>query len=423
MASEPINIFSHTIDPSGVAKLMKKLAPDSAIAGPASDWSEIRAVTKKGGMFRREKALILGHNAEYYDGDDWSRQVLGMQGYFSEFPDVPNKVEIFKLIRSFRFSLSVPVDDLDIDSDDDRLELLFEVCRHLDGVMFTPSSLRDSRGRILIDSTGYVDPAAVLPKLPPTDDDPDAVDLLDGEDEDEDPEPPTPVRVAQRTLVLTAVAARATLELDHLQDALSKEEGEEHRQRLLSWVAELGIDDEFEPQEWKVLQRPIGSLEEQDFINAMWRVEGLAVLAWSLQIHPVPAYDELVIPMELYDAIGMFDADAGRKLLNEPQLRSAEEITGMLEHLLALHWRVRDLSIRAEPMDFVAFSKDCWFGSFDLSGFRIIDDDLAVGDSAIADADPDEVSKLGSIAIERHQAINWLRGYASTLYSAVTTDT
>lgn len=423
MAFEPINIFSHKIDPAGVAKLMLKLAPNAAVNGPADDWSEIQAVTTKGGLFRRGKKLILVHDAAYYDGDDWGRQVLGMQGYFSDFPETPNKSEILQLIRSFRFSLSVPVDDLDIDSSDDRLDILFAVCRHLDAAIFTPSSLRDSSGRILIDAHGFVDSSAILPQLPPTDDHPDAADPVDDEFDEEDPEPPTPLRVAQRTLALTAVATRATIELDHLQGALDVDEGERHRQRMLSWIADLNIDDEFEPQEWKVIQRPVGALEQQDFINAMWRVEGLAVLAWSLQLHPIPVYDELVIPIELYESIGLNDVEAGKKLLDRPTLRSDDEIQGMSEHLLALHWRLRDFSIRPESMDFVEFSKECWFGSFDLSDFRTVDRDLAIGDIGIIDTDPEEVSRVGSIAMERHTAINWLRGYGSSVYSEVTADT
>ena len=70
-----------------------------------------------------------------------------------------------RLIRSFRFALSVPQPDLNIDSNDDRLELLYKVCQYLDGAIFTPTSMRDARGRTLIDAEGYCDPQAVLPKL------------------------------------------------------------------------------------------------------------------------------------------------------------------------------------------------------------------------------------------------------------------
>ena len=74
-------------------------------------------------------------------------------------------------------------------------------------------------------------------------------------------------------------------------------------------------------------------------------------------------------------------------------------------------------------MDFVAFSKDCSFGSFDISRFCVINDDLAIGEVAIVDADPDDLSRVTSTAMERHRAINWLAGNVSSTYSEVTTDT
>lgn len=422
MAFEPINIFSHKIDPAGVIKLLQKEFGEVKVTGPVDDWSEAEIRLGKKGFFSRPRVFTFGHSSEYYDGEGWPRQVLGMQNYFANFPDSPNKMSCLKLIRSFRFSLAVPVHDLDINSQDERLEVLYAVCKYLDGAIFTPTSLRDSRGRILLSADGHYDSAAILPKLPPTEDHPDAVgDDASENDDDEHEEPvrPTPERIAARTLALTAVAARATLELDNME---SKDDMDIHRKRILEWIEELGIGGELEPQEWKVLQRVVGTLEQQDFINAMWRVEGLAVLAWALQLYPIPEYDELVNPPELYSAIGLFDADAGRKVLSEPNLRSELELEAMAEHLLALHWRIRDYSIRPEKMDFVSFSKKCWFGSFDLSKFRVINGDLAIGKVAISKADPDDVSRVSSLAMERHLAINWLFGH-SKIYSQTDTPT
>ncbi len=421
MAFEPINIFSHKIDPAGVINLLQKEFGEVKVTGPVVDWTNVEIRLGKKGFFSRPKVIAFGHSSEYYDGEGWPRQVLGMQNYFANFPDSPNKLSCLQLICSFRFSLAVPVHDLDINGHDERLEVLYAVCKHLDGAIFTPTSLRDSRGRILLSADGYYDDTAVLPRLPPTEDHPDvADDASDNDDEDyEDPVRPTPERIAARTLALTAVAARATLEFDNME---SSDNLDIHRKRILEWIEELGIGSELEPQEWKVLQRVVGTLEQQDFINAMWRVEGLAVLAWALQLYPIPEYDELVNPPELYSAIGLFDVDAGRRVLSEPNLRSEQELDAMLEHLLALHWRMRDFSIRPQKMDFVSFSKKCWFGSFDLSKFRVIDGDLAIGYVAISEADPDELSRVSSLAMERHLAINWLFGH-SKIYSQTDTST
>jgi hypothetical protein len=166
----------------------------------------------------------------------------------------------------------------------------------------------------------------------------------------------------------------------------------------------------------------VGTLDQRAFFDSMWRVEGLAVLAWALRLHPLPPYDELVVPPELYESIGLFDSDAGKQLLAGPNLRSPEELASMQEHLLAFHWRVRDFSLRPQPMNFVEFSRNCWFGSFDIERFRVIDGDLAIGKSAISDAPKEAIQRAQSTAMERHRAINWLMGY-SEVYSKTDTST
>lgn len=94
----------------------------------------------------------------------------------------------------------------------------------------------------------------------------------------------------------------------------------------------------------------------------------------------------------------------------------------MQKHLLAFHWRLRDFSVRPAAMDFVQFSRDCWFGGFDIAQFRVIGNDLALGDQAISEASQEDVSSAQSTATERHLAINWLMGY-SEIYSQTDTST
>jgi hypothetical protein len=294
--------------------------------------------------------------------------------------------------------------------------LLYSVCQHLDGAIFTPSALRDANGRILLSADSQTDPSAVMPQIPL--DDSDAPNEDTSDENDFDPVPPTAERVARRALALAAVAARATLELD----APQLEDPEADRARLLEWLGSLDIGSELEPDEWKVLQRPVGGIERQDHINAMWRVEGLAVVAWALHLYELPPDDELVVPVDLYDSIGLFNVEKAREVLVSPNLRSAEELAATQTHLLMLHWRLRDFSIRPWAMDFVSFSKSCWVGSFDVSAYRIANNDLAIGSVAIADAEDDALRKVSSLALERHLAINWLMGY-SEIYSQTDTST
>ena len=415
MAFEPINIFSYRIDPGGVANLLRSMGESVRVDGPDDDWSAIEIMLRQGGMFRRARTLEFGHSREYYDGPDWPFQIMGMRNYFSEFPDGKNKPEVLRLIGSFRFSLSVPT-EVDLHSRDERLAIIFAVCKHLDGAIFTPSSLRDASGRVLLSGYGDEDPDAVLPRIP---EGAEIIEPADLDDDDyEEPDPPTVDRVVRRAMVLAAVSARALLE----HDAAEVDDPESLRREIYEWVTGLRLLDELEPDEAKVLQRPVGTLDERAFLDSMWRVEGLAVLAWALNLHPLPPHDETVVPFELYEALGFRDVDAGRSIIANAQLRDADELEQMLGLLLGVHWRVRDYSLRQEAMDFLDFAKNNWFGGFDIGQTRVIQGDLAIGDHAIDDASPEQVEMASSIASERHLAINWLHGY-SEVYSETDTST
>jgi hypothetical protein len=197
---------------------------------------------------------------------------------------------------------------------------------------------------------------------------------------------------------------------------------DELRKQMLKWIEETGVSNEVEPEEWKALQRPVGSLDSQAAINAVWRLEGLGVVLWALGRYELPPYDQLVTPRDLFEAAHLGDAGAARDLVCAAKLRSPEELATFQKHALMVHWRLRDYSLRPTAMDFVAFSKKSWIGEFDLSGFHIVNNDMALDGKAIAEADDDVLGSCQSSAMERHKAINWLFGY-SKVYSETDTST
>jgi hypothetical protein len=416
MSAEPINLFSRTIDPAGVLAFLRSLAPGLKVVGPDDNWERIEIVTGKG-LLRKGRMLALLHDAKYYGGPDWPRQQLGMQGYFSRFPESPRKADVLRLIGTFRFALATEFTP-DRDEDDDRLALLMAVAQYLDGAIFTPSALHDAAGRVLLAADGEIDDDAVLPAMPPASEMDSALDGEEGDNCVDERAPPLPERVACRALALAAVTGRALLEQEDPADP----QWEENRRRILDWLEAVGIRDELEPEEWKVLQRPVGKLAMQDAINATWRFEGLAVLAWALKRCALPPQDELVDPWTLLDSLGFLDADSARDLLADPPLRSPEEFERMDALLFALHWRLRDFSLRPEATDFAKVGDNAWMGHEGIAQLRLIEGDLAIGDRAIADAPADDVQRTHSAAQERHLAINWLRGW-SPIYSETDTST
>lgn len=410
MAMEPITLFARVADPAAVARRLRELVPSVRIDGPDDDWRNAVVTFGKG---KDKRTLTFTHDPAYYAEPNWSTQMSGMRGYFSRFPDTERKPRVMMLATALRFSLGTLFEpDFDPDGDP-RLDVLFAVAELLDGVLFTPSALRDARGRVLFGAGGEdeEDPDAVWPKVAGevSVSDPRGAAMHEKsrpqppKESDAGAEAPTARRVARRALALTAVTARAILE----QDPANPETSRRYRD-LLAWVRDLGIDDEFEPDEWEVLQRPPGKLDERRQINSTWRLEGLGVLAWALGRFELPPHDQLVSVDPLWRSLGLFDAGAAKALLAKPTLRPRAEMGALRGRLFALHWRLRNYSLNPAVMDFAEFARTCWFGPLDISGLPLVKGDLALGDARIDRAAPDVYSFAYSAAQERHQAANWL---------------
>lgn len=411
MAMEPITLFSRIADPAGIVRRLRAIAPELEIEGPDDNWRSAVIIFREG---ETQRTLTLTHNPDYYSEPNWSTQMSGMRGYFSRFPDTGRKDRVLTLTTSFRFSLGTRFDpDFDPDGDP-RLDVLFAVAEFLDGVLFTPSLLRDAQGRILFGAGGEAeeDPDATWPRVvgevPLSEPIGAAMHEMSRpkppDAPEEGPGPPTAERVARRALALTAVTARAILE----QDLKNKKTPATYRD-LLDWVQEIGIDDEFEPEEWEVLQQPPGHLEPEQQIESTWRLEGLVVLAWALRRSEVPPHDQLVSPNTLWRSLGLLDAESASELLAGPTLRSREAIGVLRNRLFALHWRLRNYYVNPGVMDLEEFARTCWFGPLDLTGLRLVKGDLGLRGKRIDRAPHDVFSTAHSAALERHQAANWLR--------------
>ena len=409
MAMEPMTIYARINDRAGVVRRLRELVPTVKIDGPDDDWNSATVTFTK---WLRKRTLTFHYDADYHAEPTWSTQMNGMERYFSRFPETERKSTALLLMTTFRLCLGLMFDP-DYDADDPRLEVVYEITSLLDGVLFSPSALRDARGRVLFGAGGWdeEDPQAAWPKViaevniarpatavsgevPPA-----------GETEEDRIEPPDEQRVARRALALTAVTTRAILE----QDAQS---GNPHTQETynddLAWIANLGIDDEFEPNEWEVLQRRPGKLDRRMQIDSTWRLEGLAVLAWALGRFEVPPHDQLVDFHALWESLGWLDADKAGELLAHANLRPREEIAILRNRLFALHWRLRNFRLKPEVIDFAEFARTCWFGPLAITGLPLVEGDLALEGERLDRVSEDLFSKVQSATLERHLAANWL---------------
>jgi hypothetical protein len=413
MASEPINIFSRTIGPAEVRDAVLSRHPAATVDAEGADWRRITVPFGKGKKARR---LTLLHDPDYYAGPGWPNQRRGMQGYFSRFPDPSGRLpQVLALIGTFQFSLGTQFDpDWDDPSSDERFAIVCGLARMLDGVLFSPSGLRDPDGRLLFGAAGDFDPEARWPTVRAT-----AQAVADGvlEAGPDGPNPPSADRVARRAVALMGVTGRAVVERDFRSGEMSAEEAADVLTRLRNWIGRLGVEDELEPAEQQLLQAEPGKLTDRQMFDAGWRIEGLAVLAWALGRAPLPRYDELVNIDDVWGSVGFLRPDAAETLLKGATLRPVEELQAYRKQMLGLHWRLRDFrQVKAKRMNFRAFAANCWFGSFDVSLFELIDDELALRGHRLNEAPADILGAASGIALERHLAINWLC-YGPAVYS------
>ncbi|MFP2926103.1 DUF4272 domain-containing protein [Pyxidicoccus sp. 3LG] len=324
--------------------------------------------------------------------------LAGFQGYLQarcELRDPGLASRVGKLKQCLGLTFDPGFDD------EGRCEALVPaLTTHLDGVFFAQDCVYAADGELLAWPRDLAEPEA---------------GGAEGEEEAQ-VEPPEALRVAQRALILGAVAARAFLEDDPDDDR------EERRQWLLERVEGLGLGPELEGPERRMLEAPVGGLSQRQVIEGSWRSEGLAVLSWALGVSELPAHDESVNAVELVFQRLRLIGDGKPPVLSSPRLRSLEELKRMERKLFVLHWRLRDFSLQPRALDFAEFARTAWFGPFDLTGIALAKDDLAIEGVPISRADREQVSRSQSIAMERHLAINWLLGRAR-LYSRVDTST
>lgn len=409
MDSPPIMIFGRIDDLAVVAHALRELAPNVEIDGPDDDWET--AVLQLEGA-----TLQFNFDPDYHAEPNWSTQMSGMRGYFSQFPETDRKERVMMLTTCLSLGIAAVAEPGFNWDGDPRLQVVSAIATVVDGVMFLPGCLLDAEGRVLFGAGGEdeEDPEAEWPRVAAqvSVEEPFGaalheisqqrqVDPVD--DDDRAAEPPTAARVARRAMALGAVTLRGILE----RDADQPQAADTYRD-MTDWLYGLDINVELEPDEWAIIQRPLGNLEQQLMINSVWRLEGLVVLAWSLGLFEIPPHDELAAPNPLWQSLFAFDVDGAKALLDGASLRPREEIREQRDRFFAVHWRLRNYHLTPKTMDFVEFARTAWFGPLDVSGLPIVEGDLAVQGERLDRADEEAMALSHSASKERHQAANWL---------------
>jgi hypothetical protein len=403
MAPPPINIFSQHRKPEEVLQLLRQLLPEAVVETSENGvWSCVRGTWKRGWL-KGALHLEVRHDPDYYAGEGWGDQLSGMAGYFRQFPGASQRPELFGYLPGLSFAVNFIIDPAFTD-DDPRQEVIAAVARLVDGVIFLPGCLSDAEGRLIISADDDADPEAQLPAHEP-------VQNEDPEPADEPPacDPPTESRVISRLTFMGALVNRGFME-EH-------PEGEALRLKMLDGFRGSDAWQKGEKDEIQALETPVGELPERLGWELPWLSEGAAVLAWSLGLMELPAYDEQVETDELYKVIGNLENEA-----LAPKLRSPEELEKLSSQMFCIHWRLRQFSVEPKAMDLAEFAPRAWWGAMDLSLARLRNNDLEIQGAPLIEASEEDWKCTSGIMEERRKAIHWLLG-RSPVYSETDTST
>jgi len=217
------------------------------------------------------------------------------------------------------------------------------------------------------------------------------------------PLPWNAAKAARRSLVLSAIVCFGSI-----NDFSGDPGADAVHERVIDWLTRLSLWDEVEPAEERILRAPFGALTAEEANRAVWRSEGLAVLAWALNWYDLPAHDQQIVPPAAAEAAHFLDDDAG-EAIDAAKLRPLAELEAYRELMYAIHSRLRDFIRNSGRKDFTEWIAPEWLDHLKLDSARLIaGGDLAIDNTAISQTDEESVSLCETIASERHRAIIWL---------------
>ncbi len=189
-------------------------------------------------------------------------------------------------------------------------------------------------------------------------------------------------------------------------------------------IKTLDLWDQMSPWEREYAESTAVTMTDQQQTDALWRVEGIQVLMWALNLLPdLPSYgtqaDGDILKAVPSDDVAGFIASA--------RLRPDDEIDAARSLAELWHWRSRTRQLIEKGDHFTTDAKlrAAGFNSYDdIVRFTakqaskegrlesIVHDDFGVNGKAYRDLDTKEWSYLQSVTVERHFTLNWLCGYA-----------
>ena len=247
--------------------------------------------------------------------------------------------------------------------------------------------------------------------------------------------PPSASEVARRLVVLKYIAgyaltmpprevlAQTAQGWDEAERAKFANKAESLRDEYWRNVRELRLWEALSPQERELAGTTMLTMTARERTAAVWRIEAAHVLMWALgMLDALLPYDQPASP-DLLKRVPGRDVAA---FANAARLRPAKVIAEECGVAELWHWRsrTRELIESGRPLELDDKMQAAGIRSFDdivrltarhcrkEGRIATVDEDLAARGKAYRDLTTDEWWEVRSVAMERHFALNWLRGYA-----------
>jgi hypothetical protein len=224
------------------------------------------------------------------------------------------------------------------------------------------------------------------------------------------------------------VLARFTKEEDRMQISSGLQK---HVDQQIEKLRAAGLWDLLEDAEREFMQTGPFETTMRHRIDAGWLAESIMCLFWALGRRvEILAYDQEADPKSNWPHKG----ETARDLIQEAVFRPEAEIDRQRDLAELWHWRCRTQTLLASKKipdalpDGTSMAEVIRRAADKAAEWNVhaqpIESDFPVFGKPFRNVSEEELSRLTSIAMERHKAFNWLCGYApGNRWSETPTDT
>jgi hypothetical protein len=232
-------------------------------------------------------------------------------------------------------------------------------------------------------------------------------------------EPSVPVQdeVVDRVLCIAVTTMLGAVVANLRGGALDDERAARYAAESHRWLRRENLADSLSGAERALVAKSPADWSEKESIDADWRNESLGALLWAISaVGDMPPYDERF--QDLPSRVPLLAPTAGFR--RAASLRPPDELERAREIAELWHRRSRTTQPRSEGGPQAAGSEldaiACQSAALAHAAGSIpepIDGDFPAYGKAYRDLAAGECSEAGSIARERHYALNWLSGSSS----------